>query len=97
MAKQPAKPLPKKTAQKKSVQKKQAQSLSQSSAEFLTAHEDADAVGVHFQTLLRWIEAGVITGVQKHGNAYMIDKDFQIITRYSAGYLARAVAKGRAA
>jgi excisionase family DNA binding protein len=79
------------------VPKEQNQSQSQSSVEYLTAQQAADAVGVHFQTLLRWIEAGCITGVQKHGNCYLIDADFKIITRYSEAYLKRAIPKGNAA
>lgn len=65
-------------------------------SKYLTTQQAADAVGVHFQTMLRWIEAGKIEGIRKHGNCYMIDPDFKIKTKYSHAFLKRAL-PGKAA
>ena len=65
-------------------------------SKYLTTQEAADAVGVHFQTMLRWIQSGKIEGIRKHGNCYMIDCDFRIKTTYSHAFLKRAL-PGKAA
>lgn len=65
-------------------------------SKYLTTQEAANAVGVHFQTMLRWIEAGRIEGIRKHGNCYLIDADFKIKTKYSHAFLKRAL-PGKAA
>ncbi len=58
---------------------------------FLTASQAAELVGVHVQTFVRWIDAKRVTGVKKHGTAYLVAPDFTILTHYSEGYLKRAV------
>lgn len=67
--------------------------------DFMTTAQAAKSVGVHVQTFIRWIDAGRVTGVKKHGPTYLVSPDFKILTQYSAGYLKRAVPlkKGKAA